>query len=177
MFPTKFSSQDALSKQKAFASISDSRVLRWPCVRVESVVETASVVVCSGVHICVESWSTVGFDGDELDVATPIVEVVRGAAVVVVKLEGPRPLRCAGFRGVTWLPEAPLPLGFIVVVVAVERVLPLVAVTVLGVGFPPSTVGVVVVVVVSGPLGIPLGLERKIGSWPMRLASTRSVGT
>lgn len=62
-------------------------------------------------------------------------------------------------------------------VVAVDRVLPFVTVTVLGVGFPPSTVGVVVVVVVSGLLGIPLGLERKIGSWPIRLASTRSVGT
>lgn len=143
----------------------------------ESVVETASGVVCSGVHICVESWSTVGLDGEGLDVAAPMMKVVRGAAVVVVKPEGPRPLRCTGFRGVTWLPEAPFPRGFIVVVVAVERVLPFATVTVLGVGFPPSTVGVVVVVVVSGLLGIPLGLERKIGSWPIRLASTRSVGT
>lgn len=139
--------------------------------------ETVSVVVCSGVHICVESWSTVGLDGEGLAVAAPMMKVVRVPAVVVVKPEGPRPLRFTGFRGVTWLPEAPPPLGFIVVVVAVERVLPFAAVTVLGVGFPPSTVGVVVVVVVSGLLGIPLGLERKIGSWPIRLASTRSVGT
>lgn len=128
-----------------------------------SVVETVSVVVGSGVHICVESWSTVGLDGAGLDVAAPIMKVVLGAAVVVVKPEGPRPLRFTGFQGVTWLPEAPPPLGFIVVVVAVERVLPL-TVTVLGVGFPPSTVGVIVVVVVSGLLGIPLGLERKMGS-------------
>lgn len=141
-----------------------------------SVVETVSVVVCSGVHICVESWSTVGLDGEGLDVAAPIMKVVRGE-VVVVKPEGPPPLRCTGFRGVTWLPEAPPPFGFIVVVVAVDRVLPFATVTVLGVGFPPSTVGVVVVVVVSGLLGIPLGFERKIGSWPIRLASTRSVGT
>lgn len=145
-------------------------------MRVESVVEAVSVVVCSGVHICVESWSTVGLDGEGLDVAAPIMKVVRGAAVVVAKPEGPRPLRFTGFRGVTWLPEAPPPLGLTVVVVAVERVLPFATVTVLGVGFPLSTVGVVVVVV-SGLLGIPLGLERKIGSWPIRLASTRSVGT
>lgn len=135
--------------------------------------ETASVVVCSGVHICVESWSTVGLAGEGLDVADPIMKVVRGAAVVVVKPT----LRFTGFRGVTWLPEAPPPLGFIVVLVAVERVLPFATVTVLGVGFPPSTVGIVIVVVVSGLLGIPLGLERNIGSWPIRLASTRSVGT
>lgn len=139
--------------------------------------EAASVVVCSGVHICVESWSTVGLAGEGLDVAAPIVKVVRGAAEVVIKPEGPRPFRFIGFRGVTWLPEAPPPLGFIVELVAVERVLPFAAVTVLGVGFSPSTVGVVVVVVVSGLLGIPLGLERKIGSWPIRFASTRSVGT
>lgn len=117
-------------------------------------------------------------DGEGLDVAAPIMKVVRGAAVVVVKPDGPRPFRFTGFRGVTWLPEAPPPLVFIVVVVvAVERVLPFATVTVLGEGFPPSTVGVVVVVVVSGPLGIPLGFERNIGSWPIRFASTRSVGT
>lgn len=87
-------------------------------------------------------------------------------------------MRCTGFHGVTWLPEAPPPLGFMVVLVAVEGVLPFVTVTVLSVGFPTSTEGVVVVVVVvSGLLGIPLGLERKIGSWPIRLASTKSVGT
>ena len=57
-----------------------------------SVVETASVVVCSGGHICVESWSTVGLDGEGLDVAAPIMKVVRGGAVDVVKPEGPRPL-------------------------------------------------------------------------------------
>lgn len=44
---------------------------------------TVSVVVCSGVHICVESWSTVGLAGEGLDVATPNMKVVRGAAVVV----------------------------------------------------------------------------------------------
>lgn len=139
--------------------------------------ETLSVVVCSGLHICVESWSTVGLAGEGLDVAAPITKVVLGAAVVVVKADGPRPLRCPGIRWVTWLPEAPPPLGFKVVLVAVDRVLPLAAVAVLSVGFPPSTVGVVVVVVVSGLLGIPLGLDRKIGSWPIRLASTRSGGT
>lgn len=146
-------------------------------MRDDTVVETLVVVVCSGVHICVESCRTVGLAGEGLDVADPIVKVVLGAAVVVVKPEGPRPFRFPGLRGVTWLPEAPPPLGFIVVLVAVERVLPFATVTVLGVGFPPSTVGVVVVVVVSGLLGIPLGLERKMGSWPIRLASTRSVGT
>lgn len=139
-------------------------------------VDAASVVVCSGVHIAVESWSTVGLCGDGLDVAAPIVKVVLGAAVVVLE-PCPRPLRFPGFRGVTWLPYAPPPLWLTAVVVAVKRVLPLP--TVLAVGFPPSTVVVVVVVVVvvSGLLGIPLGLERKIGSWPIRLASTRSVGT
>lgn len=36
---------------------------------------------------------------------------------------------------------------------------------------------VVVVVVVSDPLGKVLGLDRKMGSWPIPLASTKSVGT
>lgn len=159
-------------------SVKDLRVLWWLCVRVVSVVEAAWVVVCSGIHSCVESWRTVGLSGDGLGVPTPTLKVDRGAAAaVVVTPEGPRPLRFAGFRGVTWLPEAPPPLGFAVVVVVVDRVLPLATVTVLPVGFPPPTVVVVVVVVVSGLLGMPLGLERKIGSCPIRLASTRSVGT
>lgn len=165
----------------------DSRVLRWLCVRDETVVDTRPVaeavveVVCSGVHIWVESWRTVGLAGDGLDVAEPALTLVLcAAAVVVAKPDGPRPLRCPGFRGVTWLPEAPPPLGFVVVLVAVERVLPLATATVLAAASPPSTVGVTaaaVVVVVSALLGIPLGLDRKIGSWPIRLASTRSVGT
>lgn len=143
-------------------------------------------MVCR-VHISVESW--VGLAGDGLDVVTPMIKVVRGTAVVV-KLDGPRPLRLTGFQWVTWLPEAPPPLGLVVVVVAVKRVLPFATVIVLGVGFPRSSVGVTVVVVVvvvvvvevvtvmvSALLGIPLGFERKIGSWPILLASTKSVGT
>lgn len=44
---------------------------------------------------------------------------------------------------------------------------------------PGGTEGTVEVVDVepSGPLGSALGLDKKIGSCPMRLASTRSVGT
>lgn len=41
----------------------------------------------------------------------------------------------------------------------------------------PLVVVVVVVVVVSDPLGKALGLDKKMGSCPIPLASTRSVGT
>lgn len=57
------------------------RVFRWLWERVDTVVDR---VVCSVVHICVESWSTVGLAGEGLDVATPNRKVVLDATVVVV---------------------------------------------------------------------------------------------
>lgn len=173
MAPRKFPEKRELLRKQL-----DLRVLWCPRLWAAAVVVVvAPAVVCSEVHICVESWSTVGLDGDGVDV----LRLVRGGAV---KPTGTRPFRLACFRGVARLPEAPPVLG-LAVVVTVDRVLPLPGVTVFAAW---STVGVVVmvvvvavvvvvVVVVSGPLGTPLGLERKMGSCPIRLASTRSVGT
>lgn len=140
-------------------------------------------VECLCVHISVESCSTVGLKGEGLEV----VKMTTGAAVVVV-ITGPcglpppeLPWRCVVLRGVTWLPDAPPTLAVVVVPLGwcatTVRVLPLTAVTVVEVGF---AMVVVVVVVVSEFLGKVLGLERwggNMGSCPIPLASTRSVGT
>lgn len=121
-----------------------------------------SVVECSRV----ESLRTVGLDEDGLEVDVRPGEAVPEAVVVVV-------------FWVTWLPEEPPSLGLAFGGAAV-RVLPLTGVVI--VEMVEDTVVVVVVVVVeevvlSGPLGRALGLDRKMGSWPIPLAFTRSVGT
>lgn len=114
-----------------------------------------SVVECSRV----ESLRTVGLDEDGVEVD---VRPVKAVVVVVF---------C-----VTWLPEEPPSLGLALGGAAV-RVLPLTAVVI--VEMVEDTVVVVVVgeVVLSWPLGRALGLDKNIGSWPIPLASTRSVGT
>lgn len=112
----------------------------------------------------VESLRTVGLEEDELEVDTRPGEAVPEAVVVV------------GFW-VTWLPDEPPSLGLAFGGAAV-RVLPLTAVVI--VEMVEDTVVVVVEVVevvLSGPLGRALGLDKKMGSWPMPFASTRSVGT
>lgn len=118
-----------------------------------------SVVECSRV----ESLSTVGLDEDGLEVDARPGKAVPEAVVVVD-------------FWVTWLPEEPPSLGLAFGGAAV-RVLPLTAVVI--VEMVENTVVVVVVEegMPSGPLGRALGLDKKMGSWPIPLASTRSVGT
>lgn len=113
----------------------------------------------------VESLRTVGLEEDELEVDARPGEAVPEDVVVVV-------------FWVAWLPEEPPSLG-LAFGGAVVRVLPLNAVVI--VEMVEDTVVVVAVVVeevvLSGPLGRALGLDKKMGSWPIPLASTRSVGT
>ena len=61
-------------------------------MRPASVVTALSVGVgvCSCVHVCVESWSTVGLDGRGLEVDDATGEVPPGTAVVVVVTTGPQ---------------------------------------------------------------------------------------
>lgn len=118
-----------------------------------------SVVECSRV----ESFRTVGLDEDGLEVDVRPGKAAPEAVVVMV-------------FWVTWLPEEPPSLGLALGGDAV-RVLPLTAVVI--VEMVEDTVVVVVVEeeVLSGPFGRALGLDKKMGSWPIPLASTRSVGT
>lgn len=137
----------------------DSRVLRLTWVRA-GVLTGLSVVECSRV----ESLRTVGLDEVGLEMDVRPGEAVPEAVVVVV-------------FWVTWLPEEPPSLGLGFGGAAV-RVLPLTAVVI--VEMVEDTVVVVVVVeevVLSGPFGRALGLDKKMGSWPIPFASTRSVGT
>lgn len=136
----------------------DSRVLRLTWVRA-GVLTGLSVVECSRV----ESLRTVGLDVDGLEVEVRPREAVPEAVVVVVVF------------WVTWLPDEPPSLGLTFGGDAV-RVLPLTAVVIVEM-VEDTMVVVVDEVVLSGPLGKVLGLDRKMGSWPIPLASTRSVGT
>lgn len=115
-----------------------------------------SVVECSRV----ESLRTVGLDEDGLEVDVRSGEAE--AAVVVF--------------WVTWLPEEPPSLGLAFGGAAV-RVLPLTSVVIVEIVEDIVVVVVVEEVMLSGPLGKALGLDRKMGSWPIPLAFTRSVGT
>lgn len=118
-----------------------------------------SVVECSRV----ESLRTVGLDEDGLEVDVRPGKAAPEAVVVVV-------------FWVTWLPEEPPSLGLALGGAAV-RVFPLTAVVIVEMVEDIMVVVVVEEVVLSGPLGRALGLDKKIGSWPIPLASTRSVGT
>lgn len=132
-----------------------------------------SVDDCSRVHIWVESFRTAGLEGEGLEVDVWTVDVVV-EATVVVKVGLRVTKRVEGLFCVTWLPDAPPLLGGTFGGVPVRVLL---RTTVVTVGLTELTPPIVVVVVVSDPLGKVLGLDRKIGSWPIPLASTKSVGT
>lgn len=165
-----------MPKQKPARSnqkVSNLRVLRLTWVR-PGVVTCLSVDDCSLVHIWVESFRTAGLEGEGLEVDVWTVDVVV-EATVVVKVGLRVTKRVEGLFCVTWLPDAPPPLGGTFGGVPVRVLLRTTVVTVgLAELTPPI---VVVVVVVSDPLGKVLGLDRKMGSWPIPLASTKSVGT
>lgn len=118
-----------------------------------------SVDDCSFVHIWVESFRTAGLEGEGVEVDVWTVDMLDK---VVVRVGWRVTKRVEGLFWVTWLPDAPPPLGGMFGGVPV-RVLP--RTTVVTVGLKELTTPiVVVVVVVSDPLGKVLGLDRKMGS-------------